>query len=144
MLVAQSARLGIPEVRLRSEADGLTDRFATPDFGLRISADQRWLVRPPGSSPDHLPLRMLVIPHPTRDGDVVELVRLPAKDALMAVLSFARLMGWRDPEVLNRIFTQVGWLVSQVPVVMANVPWGPPFAPDLTARLTCAIHSILD
>ena len=60
----------------------------------------------------------------------------------MAVLSFPRLMGWRDPQILGQIFTQVGWLVGSVPVVMAKVPWGPPFAKDLTAKLIDAIHSV--
>jgi hypothetical protein len=138
------ARQGIPELRLRSQADGLTNRLATAASGFRISADQRLLVRLPGLAADRVPLSLLVIPSPTREDDSVELVRLPAKDAFMTVLSFPRLMGWRDPEVLHRIFTQVGRLVGQVPVVIAKVPWGPPFAEDLSARLANEIHSVLE
>lgn len=137
-----AARLGSPEVRLRSGANGLTDWFASADLSYRISADQRLLLRPHRPARDHLPLRLLVIPQPTRDSDAIELVRLPTKEALMAVLSFPRLMGWRDPQILGQIFTQVGWLVGSVPVVMAKVPWGPPFAKNLTAKLTDAIHSV--
>jgi ABC-type dipeptide/oligopeptide/nickel transport system ATPase component len=137
------ARLGSAELRLRQGADDLLDRFPSDDLGYRITADQRSAVRPAGSARDYLPLRLIVIPQPTRESDAVELVRLPTKDALMAVLSFPRLMGWRDPAMLNRIFSQVGWLVRQVPVVVAKVPWGPPFAHDLTARLNAEIQSIL-
>ena len=137
-------RLGTGEVRLRSGAEGLGDQFDEADTGLRISADRRRLVRPPGSATDHVPLGLIVIPHPSRDSEIVEIVRLRPKDALMAVLSFPRLMGWRDPDVLARIFTQVGWLVGGVPVVAARVPWGPPFPKDLTARLIGAIQSVLE
>jgi hypothetical protein len=138
-----TTRLGSTEVRLRAGANGLSDRFATADLGRSMSADQRLLLRPQRPARDRLPLRMLVIPHPTRESDTVELVRLPAKDAFISVLSFPRLMGWRDPQILGQIFTQVGWLVSMVPVVVAKVPWGPPFAKDLTAKLNEALRSVV-
>jgi hypothetical protein len=139
-----AARLGSSELRLRSGANGLTDRFSSPELSHQISADQRLLLRPHRPARDHLPLRLLAIPQPTRDSDVIELVRLPGKEALMAVLSFPRLMGWQHPLILGRIFAQVGWLVGSVPVVVAKVPWGPPFRKDLRPRLTDAIQSIMD
>ena len=40
-------KTGHPEVRLRSGANGLTDRFAAADPVYRISADRRLLLRPP-------------------------------------------------------------------------------------------------
>ena len=73
----------------------------------------------------------------------------------MAVLSFPRLMGWRDPDILGRIFTQVGWLVGGVPVVDGEsalgtaVPEGPdteidrcdPMSPGVEYAAACSLNS---
>lgn len=132
------ARLGATELRLRKGADSLVATFgAVP--GRRTSADERQVLRLTDDAADRLPLRAIVIPQPSPGLDHLEVERLPAKHALFAVLSFPRLVGWRDPDVIQEQFTATAALIGHVPVLLARVPWGPPFAPRLPADLSEAI-----
>jgi hypothetical protein len=133
-----TARLGVAELRLRSGLEGLVDGFPE-DVGVRTSADRRTVVRPTRPAADRLPIIAVVVPSPTRTGDAVEVTRLSSKEAMLLLLGLPRLMGWCDPDVLSRTFTQIGALVERVPVLIAQVPWGPPFPPDLASQLRRAV-----
>lgn len=129
------ARLGATDLRLRKGADLLVESFEASRPQRRTSADDRQVLRLASAIGDDLPLDAIVVPRPTRDGGEIELTRLGPKDALFALLSFPRLLGWKDPEVLRRSFESLSRLVAQVPVVVASVPWGPPFHPDIAVRV---------
>lgn len=127
------ARLGATDVRLRKGADVLAESFERELPGRRTSVDDRQVLRLAATAGDDLPLDALVVPSPTRTGTSVELTRLSSKDALFALLSFPRLLGWKDPAVLRRTFDSLSALVAQTPVYVASVPWGPPFHPGIAA-----------
>ena len=60
---------------------------------------------------------------------------MDAGAALVALLSFPRVQGWRRREVLTREFAMLSQLVNEVPVHHATIPWGPPFDPDVARSL---------
>ncbi|WP_402467051.1 hypothetical protein [Isoptericola aurantiacus] len=124
---------GATEIRLRPGTVVTEEGLREQGVGERISADDRRILRFEGASSDAVPLAGIVVPLPTRDGRS-EVVRLTGKEAMLALMSFPRLMGWSEPTVVGRAFTQAAGLVSKVPVYRAYVPWGPEAAPT-TARL---------
>lgn len=127
--------LGATEARIRKAADELASRFESPP-DRRVTGDQRHALELPASMSDGLPLARIVIPAPNPDPAAeVRVSRLPGTDALLAMLSFPRLLGWRDPDVLARHVHQLGEVVDRVPVYVAELPWGPPFQPDVAARV---------
>jgi hypothetical protein len=131
-------RLGATELRLRKGADTLVERFPVGP-GRRTSADLRQVLRLGGEAADRLPLSGIVIPQPSPGLDRLVIEAMPAKEALFAVLSFPRLVGWHDPAVVQNQFAATSELLSRVPVVIARVPWGPPFQPDIPANLVDAL-----
>ncbi len=126
--------LGATGLRLRPGAKGLVERFEARDVCHRISADSRHVltVQPAGS--DELALTALIVPKPNRAGRL-EMERLSGKAALFAILSFPRLMGWLDRDMQSRLFRQASTLAAKVPVIVAHVPWGPPFRDDVAAQI---------
>lgn len=131
-------RSGVPELRLRRGADELIGR-THESMSVRRSADERSVLRPGGIAADHVPLRAIVVPRPTKDSDELLAVRYANQDALMILMSFPRLLGWRSPTVLSRTFAQMGRLAKSVPIYAVQIPWGPPFASDLPERLRAAV-----
>lgn len=126
-------RKGSRELRLRSGIEELASRAA--GGASRISADARQVIAPRPSKTAQVPLHAIVIPRPTRSGAPLRFERLGEKDALLALLSFPRLMGWRDPSVLSLIFRGASELASRVPVFVGHIPWGPPFPQGITSAL---------
>lgn len=126
-------RRGSRELRLRTGTDELIAQISNTRF--RLSADERRVIAPTHSAAEHLPLRAIVIPRPTRDGSPLRFERLAGKAAAFALLSYPRLMGWRAPEVLTRTFERASSLATQVPVLIGHIPWGPPFPTGVTSAL---------
>lgn len=132
--------LGATELRLRNAAAQLAGRFAhTP--GHRVTGDERDALALAATAPEDLPLRAIVIPFPDKtpdlSGPTVE--RLDPMAAFLMLSRFPRLLGWEDGKVLARQFQQLGAVVDNVPVYAACLPWGPPFAADLAARVRAAV-----
>jgi len=121
---------GATELRLRPGTELFHDRLRGVARGARQSADAREVVRFAGAGRDELPLAGVFIPWPNRD-DRLEMERLTAAQAHVALMRFPRLMGWRDARVLRGVFGQSAELVRTVPVFRAHVPWGPPFRRDI-------------
>lgn len=133
------ARLGATGLRLRKGADTLGARFADDRVARRTSADARQVLTPEGEPPDRLPLKAIVIPRPDRTIASVEVDVVPPRQAMFLLLGFPRLLGWRDPVVLRRQFGLTGALVRRIPVLVARVPWGPPFPDDVGRELRGAV-----
>ncbi len=130
-------RRGSRELRLRPGAAELVDRFA--DSATRESADHRQILAPAHAQNDATPLKAILVPIPTRDGSPLRFERLAQKDAAFALISFPRLMGWRDPGILQQLFLDATAIASTTPVMAAYVPWGPPFPDDLVGALEQAL-----
>ncbi|MBD8078937.1 hypothetical protein [Cellulosimicrobium arenosum] len=130
-----SVRLGASELRLRKGADELVGRFEGEDPAVRTSADARQVLRLGAGADDALPLAAIVVPWPDREHAELDVERIEPTVAVFALITYARLLGWKDKTVVDRHFAQVAQIARSVPVYRARVPWGPPFAPDLAERL---------
>ncbi len=128
---------GAPELRLREKAASIAR--ADPAAVIRTTADERLAFAPRTASVEHRPLKAIVIPSPSRDAAQVETELIEPGKALFALLSFPRVHGWRDKQVLAREFAMLSQLVNEVPVVGATIPWGPPFDPDVARSLRKAL-----
>lgn len=137
------ARLGATELRLRKGADSIAGRFDSGAPQVRRSADDREVLRLRDGATDRLPLDVLVIPFPSRTIDRVEVHRLSTTEALLALSGYPRLLGWRDPAVQRQQFERTATLVDRVPVLAANIPWGPPFPAALVGELKDRIGELL-
>jgi len=122
---------------LRETASELVRRF--PSGACRQTADGRSAVRLPGPAGTLTPLRAIVIPNPSRDAQDLRCIRLTPLQAFFALTRHPRVLGWKGKEQLRK---QVQWhamLANNIPVFEADIPWGPPFAPDLPAHLCQAV-----
>ncbi|SEF17122.1 hypothetical protein [Jiangella alba] len=131
-------RLGATELRLRKSAAELVEQFAVAPSS-RLTSDARDALSVAASRADRVPLAGIVFPLPDRERTSIELTRMGAMDALITLLRFPRLLGWTDPEILDRQFQQAGELVERVPVFVAHVPWGPPFSPAVAPAIADAV-----
>ncbi|WP_413452157.1 hypothetical protein AA0Y32_12250 [Georgenia phoenicis] len=129
--------LGATELRLRPGAEAVAAGLAPGSYRRRTSADARTVVRLPSPETDQVPLGAVVIPRPNRE-DHLEMELLDPRSAVLAIMSFPRLMGWRDPAVLAQVLTHAASLARAVPVIVAHVPWGPPFRGDIAEAVWTA------
>lgn len=126
-------RRGSSELRLRS---GALELAATVDAAsVRVSADSRQVLAPRRSSQESLALRAILIPFPSRDGSPLRFERLRPMDAAVALPRYPRLMGWRDPLILRTLLETAAALAASTPVLIARIPWGPPFPDTITDTL---------
>lgn len=132
--------LGATELRLRKAAGDLAARFKEMPR-RRLTGDERDALSIGAIGDDSAPLAAIVVPLPDKSSDRTEPVieRLSAMDAFLMLSRFPRLLGWEDEEVLRNQFQQLGDIVDQVPVYLAVLPWGPPFAPDLAGSVRRAV-----
>jgi hypothetical protein len=128
---------GAAEVRLRSAAAVIAQ--TQPERPTRHTADERLAFSPTQAPLRSLPLSVIVIPSPSRTATEVAVERVPPSDALFALLSFPRVHGWLQPDVLTRDFTRLSQIVNLIPVLSVTIPWGPPFSPEVTRSLRSAL-----
>lgn len=125
---------GASELRLRETAREL----AVPADGSECpgrTADDRVRFHAPVAAPAPVPLSCVVVPHPDRELARVRLARLEPFEALRMLSTFPRLTGWREPSTLTTQFQGLAGLCERVPVVVARLPWGPPFDPSRFTEL---------
>lgn len=128
--------LGATELRLRKAASELADRFENRPAS-RLTGDERDALRMREATRDGLRLGAIVIPvpdHLSHDREP-EIVQLSPKQALLYLLQFPRIVGWEDGAVLARHLEETSRVVESVPVFVARMPWGPPFAEGLAERV---------
>jgi hypothetical protein len=99
-------------------------------------------VTPPALCHGPLPLAAVMIPLPTRGLDRPTADVLSGADALLSLVRFPRVIGWRDGPTSSAQFQLLGELVERVPVAHVAVPWGPPFPPDLADSLRDAVDRV--
>jgi hypothetical protein len=127
------------ELRLRPAAAPLA-AGEEKAWSARATVDDRVAVRPPGPrSPTGL-IGAVVLPAPTRSEPELEVTRVDPFDAAFALSAYPRLM-WTSRDVLATQFEGVARLAQAVPVYLASVPWGPPFASGLGARILAEVLS---
>jgi hypothetical protein len=127
-------RRGASELRLRTQQADLISRFTRAPT-VTPTPDGRLAVRPGHLGADHLALSTIVVPVPIRGGSVVKTRRLSATEGVAILLAMPRIEGWRSTAHLTRLFEQAASIAAAVPVVEVEIPWGPPFAPDVGLEL---------
>jgi hypothetical protein len=128
---------GASHVRLRRGAASIA--HAQPDADVRTTADERiaLAIRHAGAEPHAL--AGIVLPAPSRTAAAVEVQRLGATNALVALLSFPRVQGWREADVLRRDFSVLSRVADEIPVHRVVIPWGPPFPPSVATELSLLV-----
>lgn len=125
------------ESRLRPSAAALAEGTSA-----RQTSDGRLAVDLPMSRRELLPLAACVIPQPSRTADRVTVHRLNPAAAMTTLLRFPRVSGWTEPRRLAEQFALVGDLAARVPVLLADLPWGPPFPPSLADELVESLRRV--
>lgn len=135
-------RRGAAEVRLRDGAATLADELEAAGAPARTTGDARQALRLAGrrvgtdaGRRGPAPLAALVIPFPDRTHDELRVQRLLPREAALTLMRFPRLSQWRDHAVTAQHFADLVRLTARVPVLLARVPWGPPFRPDVVEDL---------
>ena len=126
---------GTAEIRLRPSAAILVEQL--PGAVAQSTADGRLAVRL-GRDRSFMPLprvRAVVIPRPSRTCQALCLKRLTRPEALFNLMSYPRVIGWQASEPMRRQFQTFARVAKSVPVFEAEIPWGPPFAPELPSAL---------
>ncbi len=126
--------LGGGELRLRTTAGALTDRFDSAPT-TRRTGDGRDALRMVPSESELLPLGGIVIPFPDRAATGLTLDRLDPVRAVLALVSFPRFIGWEDRVTQAQQFQLLGDVCDRVAVHTAQVPWGPPFPDQLVEQI---------
>lgn len=128
--------LGSTQLRLRGHASELA-RMIEGDVDQ--SHDQRTTVAPASPSRDPL-LAGIVFGQASRTDTKVGISRLRAADALLRLTMFPRVLGWEDPRVNEQTFRWNSRLAREVPAYVATIPWGPPFAPEVSHDLLALLQ----
>lgn len=128
-----------PELRLRPGAAAAVDGGRRPWGKGRVSVDGRLTVIPPGPDGDHGSIGAVVVPRPSREIAEVEIRRLAPVDAALVLSAFPRLEGWCAPGAREAQLDGVSRLAGSVPMVLAAIPWGPPFADSVIDTLLEAV-----
>jgi hypothetical protein len=131
---------GPSEIRLRENSAGLADRLTGAPH--RLTADRRLAVSAAAALHDRIPLELLVVAHPSRDCERISIEPLNRVEALYALTRYARIVGWRAPELIAQQFARSGAIAANVPVYKAIVPWGPPFPPALGCGLLDTLSAL--
>jgi hypothetical protein len=126
--------LGAGELRLRKGSEELAESFADPPSSRR-TGDGRDALQPALAETELLPLTAIVIPWPDREASTPVVERLGPVEALMTLMSFPRIIGWKHGPTQALQFQRMGDVAAAVPVYSARVPWGPPFPADLAPTL---------
>lgn len=129
-----AARRGSRELRLRAGIEEVAARVTGAT--ARTSADERLVLAPEATIAETVPLGAIVIPAPSRDGSPLLFRKLRPMDATLALMTFPRLMGWRSEPARRDLLTAASAIATRVPVVIAEVPWGPPFENGLVNKLS--------
>lgn len=132
---------GASGLRIRRSAASIVDLFEKPPE-VGETADGRVLIRP-DQGPREMPLTAVVVPSPRRDLGVVQVEGLRGSDAFSLLIRFGRVMGWQEQEIVRRQFAQVGQLIAEVPVLRADIPWGPPLEKSTADQLSDALMAQL-
>lgn len=124
---------GSIESRLRPGASALAD--AAPVGAVHQTADGRIALQLETHGGPPLPLAACVVPLPNHHTDEIAVSPLSKAHGLRRLLQFPRIVGWVERAWPVRNFEALADLAALVPVFEAQVPWGPPFRPNLARQL---------
>jgi hypothetical protein len=123
------------KLRLREQATEIADLFTSPVPPRSPTADGRLAITPERALEERHLVSAVVLPRPTRDSDKVAIKTLEPMLAMTHLLANARISGMVPVGMQRTLFQTVSALATQAPVIEANVPWGPPFSPEVAKEL---------
>jgi hypothetical protein len=129
---------GSGELRLRAKAAALA--HSIDGAATRETSDGRWAVRPPATAAERLPMGAVVTPFCEHEKEELRVVRVRGLKAVLELIQNPRTVGWVSQEPARRDLHVLTQLADQVPIYRAHLPWGPPFQPDLGARLLAELQ----
>ena len=129
---------GALELRLREKAATLVE--GSDEHVTYRTTDDRLAYAPEPASVSSLPVGAIVIPSPSHEAGDVVVTRLAPPEALFTMLGFPRVHGWSDPGVLQRDFETITAVLNDVPVYEAEIPWGPPFDPQIAPAIAAILN----
>jgi len=123
---------GTGQLRLRKNAVVLAENFsatmlgATPDDRVAIKMDDN----------QSMPLLgAIVIPHPSRGCHALKLEQIPQSKSLLYLMAYPRIQESAQKKYLQRRLDFLGRIAANVPIFVAEIPWGPPFSQELASSL---------
>ena len=131
---------GSHEIRLRPRSLDVASGMNVP---IVATKDARYGLRTPSARVDAAPIDVVVIPQPSRECDRLGVEVLQPQDALLRLMSYPRMLGCRSAAARGALFRGAARLAAVAPVVVARLPWGPPFAPALGAELLASVESLV-
>ncbi|MEA2971715.1 MAG: hypothetical protein QOG82_173 [Actinomycetota bacterium] len=132
---------GSGQIRLRPHAAWALDQFSAPP-PTTPSADGRVLVMPAITTASRLPLATIVLLRPNPVANTVTVRALGGTESFVRVMAELRVGGWEDESVGRRLFATVARVVDQVPVLEADIPWGPAFEAAVGPLLVDLAHPL--
>ncbi len=128
---------GTRALRLRPAAASLAGEINAT--AVDETADGRTKVVPTRRAEAPLRLRSAIVPEPSREATALEVTRLGGIDGLKQLISYPRLVAWRAPEQIGKLFQLTAEVAPGLRIHRARVPWGPPFPPGFAEELLARI-----
>lgn len=123
------------EVRLRDHAQPLAAGVAQSRRRARRTVDGRHTVRPLATQSAQVGLGAILIPRSVPGSRQLAVRRMDVTAAATALAHASRTLGWRVSRPVQALSTTVSSLAAQIGVHAVDVPWGPPFDPDIPLQL---------
>ncbi len=119
-------RRGTSSIRLRRSASSIVEMFSSsPETS--VTFDDRIAITPVRAA-ETMQLAGIVIPRPSHERSNLLVEQRKPSRAVGDLLTFLRIPGWRRSDVVANQFRQVTAIANEVPVLLATIPWGPPFS----------------
>lgn len=132
---------GTQELRLRPQAARLSDRFESSK--VSDSCDGRRVVIPSCVTERRLPIEAFVVPCPSPGARELRLEVQERSRAVSELARYPRVLVSDVGEYRSRRFREVAKAARAVPVILAHVPWGPPFPEGIAAEFWDRIADVL-
>ncbi len=129
--------LGNTVIRLRPGAASLAAMI--PGATVGKTADGRVSVITPRAAREPIEVSAVLIPVPVRGLPKPEVELLDSAERLVELLRAPRVLGWRDPQIIRRLFEQTTDVAEPLSVYRARIPWGPSFPPGLAEELLFSV-----
>ena len=138
------------ELRLRPGMSSVT-RLWPVEPATRETGDGRTAVKAgvervtgAGADADALPLGVVALLRPSVDATEVSLTKLAGAEAVFALLGQSRVAGLADHAFNAAMMSSVAAVVREVPVVVAEIPWQPPFTVGAGQRILDALDALTE
>jgi hypothetical protein len=128
------------ELRLRPGAEQLTQLWPA-GVPRRVTGDGRVAIRPRPARGERHPLAIVALLDPDPGTERVELSPLAPNEALFALLGYGRLPGLTDRRLHRPLFELCSAVATDLPVVVARIPWKKPFTLEHGEQILSALET---